>query len=91
MKTFECTIVDPLGFHARPVVLVMSEAAKWECDITIALKRSGEPEVSSLPVPARDPIALMGLEANAGDTLVVTLDGEDECEAEQGMRLACSF
>ena len=82
MKTFEHTITDPQGFHARPVVLVASEAGKWTCDITVAAGSS---------VPARDPLALMALDANAGDTLVVVLDGVDECEAEQGMRLACTF
>ena len=33
----------------------------------------------------------MALDANVGDTLVVVLDGVDECDAEQGMRLACTF
>ena len=85
MKTFEHTITDPQGFHARPVVLVASEAGKWACDITVAARRAGEDAAGS-PVPASDPLAL-----NAGDTLVVVLDGVDECEAEQGMRLACTF
>ena len=89
MKTFEHTITDPQGFHARPVVLVASVAGKWACDITVAARRAGEDAAGS-PVPASDPLALMALDANAGDTLVV-LDGVDECEAEQGMRLACTF
>ena len=76
MKTFEHTITDPQGFHARPVVLVASEAGKWTCDITVAARRAGEDAAGS-SVPARDPLAL--------------LDGVDECEAEQGMRLACTF
>ncbi len=90
MKTFEHVITDPQGFHARPVVLVASEAGKWTCDITVAVKRAGE-DAAGDPASARDPLALMALDANAGDALVVVLDGVDEGEAEQGMRLACAF
>ena len=90
MKTFEHVITDPQGFHARPVVLVASEAGKWACDITVAVKRAGGGAAGD-PVSASDPLALMALDANAGDVLVVALDGADECEAEQGMRLVCAF
>lgn len=88
MKSFEHRIEDPQGFHARPVVLVAAEARKWDCRITVAVKRDG---AVGEPVLAHDPLALMALDAVAGDVLVVTLEGEDECEAEQGMRLACAF
>lgn len=91
MKTFEHVIADPQGFHARPVVQVASEAGKWSCDITVAVRRFGGEGGAGEPVSARDPIALMGLNANKGDSLVVVLDGADECEAEQGMRSACAF
>ena len=30
------TIADPLGFHARPVMLVAAEAAKWKSDVVVS-------------------------------------------------------
>ena len=50
------TIKDTLGFHARSVMLVSNECARWKSDMVVA---HGSREAS-----ADDPIALMGLEAH---------------------------
>lgn len=67
------TIKDPLGFHARSVMLVAGECARWKSDMTVA---HGAREAS-----ADDPIALMGLEAHKGDTISVKISGTDEEDA----------
>ena len=67
------TIEDPLGFHARPVMLVAAEAAKWKSRVTVAHGRRR--------ANAADPIALMGLQAEHGDELTLTVDGPDEDDA----------
>lgn len=35
MKEFNYTIQDALGIHARPAGLLVKEAAKYPCDITL--------------------------------------------------------
>lgn len=67
------TIADPLGFHARPVMLVAAEAAKWKSDVVVSHGRRH--------ANASDPIALMGLQAELGDELTLTIDGPDENDA----------
>ena len=69
------TIKDPLGFHARSVMLVSNEYARWKSDMTVS---HGSREAS-----ADDPIALMGLEAHKGDTITVRIEGADEQDASE--------
>ena len=67
------TIKDTLGFHARSVMLVSNECARWKSDMVVA---HGSREAS-----ADDPIALMGLEAHKADTISVKISGPDEQDA----------
>lgn len=70
-------IKDPLGFHARLVMRVASEAARWESRITV---------LHGLRVAsATDVMALMGLEAAPGDTIEVRVEGPDEQDAGEFM------
>lgn len=77
MKTFEYTITDPLGIHARPAGMIAAEAKKFTSQITIA---KGEKSAD-----ARRLFALMGLSAKEGDTLTVTCVGEDEEAAAEAL------
>ena len=76
MKSFEFTVKDELGIHARPAGMLTKEAKKYKS--TILLKK-GEKEVNVLKL-----MALMGLGVKCGETVTVTIDGEDEetCAAE---------
>ncbi len=67
------TLVDPMGFHARSVMLVCNEAQRWKSEVTVS-----HGELSST---ADDAISLMGLNAHVGDTLTVRIEGEDEQDA----------
>lgn len=73
MKTFEYTITDPQGIHARPAGLFVKETAKFPCKITIA---KGAKEV-----PAKGILGVMSLGVKQGETITVKADGDKEDEA----------
>ena len=70
MKSFEYTITDPVGIHARPAGLLVKEIKKYASVVTVA---KGEKEVNALKL-----MALMGMGIKQGDSVKVTIDGADE-------------
>lgn len=70
MKKFEYTVKDELGIHARPAGMLAKEAKKYKS--TITLTKDGK-DVNILKL-----MALMGLAVKCGDTVIVTIEGEDE-------------
>jgi len=70
MKTFEYTIKDPVGIHARPAGLLVKEVKKFASAITIT---KGEKAVNALKL-----MALMGMGIKQGDTIKVSVEGADE-------------
>ena len=77
MKTFTYTIKDDLGIHARPAGLLVKTAKNFNSEITIA--KDGK-SVNALKL-----MALMGLGVKCGDTITVTVSGEDEEPAASAM------
>ena len=77
MKTFTYTIKDDLGIHARPAGLLVKTAKNFNSEITIA--KDGK-SVNALKL-----MALMGLGVKCGDTITVTVSGEDEVSAASAM------
>lgn len=77
MKTFTYTIKDDLGIHARPAGLLVKTAKNFNSEITIA--KDGK-SVNALKL-----MALMGLGVKCGDTITVTVSGEDEDSAASAM------
>ena len=49
MKEFSYTVQDALGIHARPAGLLVKEAAKFPCDITL---KCGEKKGSAKKIMA---------------------------------------
>lgn len=78
MKTFNYTIKDELGLHARPAGMLAKTAKTLDSEITITL---GEKSASSVKL-----IALMGMGVKCGDTITVTVNGGDEAASEKAMR-----
>ncbi|MBP1544519.1 MAG: HPr family phosphocarrier protein [Oscillospiraceae bacterium] len=78
MKTFEYTIKDELGLHARPAGLLAKAAKALDSTVTVT---KGDKTVGADRL-----MALMGLCAKCGDTVTVTIDGGDEAAAEKAMR-----
>ena len=70
MKTFEYTITDPGGIHARPAGNLAKEAKKYDAVITIT-KDGKSAEVKKL-------MALMSLGIKQGDTVTVSVEGNNE-------------
>lgn len=77
MKTFTYTIKDDLGIHARPAGLLVKTAKNFNSEITIA---KDERSVNAVKL-----MALMGLGVKCGDTITVTVSGEDEESAASAM------
>ncbi len=76
MQQFSYILKHETGIHARPAGLVVNEAKKYACKITIKL---GEKEAD-----AKGLFSVMGLSAKGGDSVCVCCEGEDEqaaCDA----------
>lgn len=73
MKNFSYVVKDELGLHARPAGLLAKEAKNYKSKIMIE-KDGKSAEASRL-------IAIMGLGVKCGNTINVTVEGEDEATA----------
>lgn len=78
MRTFQYTIKDAVGIHARPAGLLAKTAKALDSTVTIAL-RDKKADAAKL-------LALMGMGIRCGDTITVTVEGGDEIASEQAMR-----
>ena len=78
MKTFDYTIKDAMGIHARPAGLLVKEAAKYESKVS--LTKDGK------TVDAASLMAVMSLGVKQGLTVTVTVEGTDEENATAGMQ-----
>lgn len=70
MKEFTYTVTDRDGIHARPAGLLVKEAGKYQSDIILRL---GEKEGDAKRI-----FSVMSLGVKCGQTLTVTVAGEDE-------------
>ena len=78
MKTFEYTIKDELGIHARPAGLLVKEAKKYESECTIT-KDGKTKKLTQL-------MMLMSLGVKQVETVTVTAEGADEDTAIEGLK-----
>ncbi|MBS6195676.1 MAG: HPr family phosphocarrier protein [Clostridiales bacterium] len=78
MKSFEYTVKDELGIHARPAGMLVKEAKKYESKIVID-KEGKKAEASKL-------MAVMALGVKCGQTVIVSAEGSDEDAAVEGMK-----
>lgn len=78
MKSFEYTVKDELGIHARPAGMLVKEVKKYESKIEIE-NQGKKADASKL-------MAVMMLGVKCGQTVVVSAEGADEDEALAGMK-----
>jgi phosphocarrier protein len=71
MTTFNYTITDPVGIHARPAGLLVKEIKSFAGSAVTITK--GEKSVNALKL-----MALMQMGIKQGDTVTVSVDGGDE-------------
>ena len=75
MKKINYTVVADTGIHARPAGLLVKQAASFKSDIKILNEENGkEADLKRL-------MAVMALGVKQGNSIVVTVEGEDEDEA----------
>lgn len=67
---FSYVLKEELGIHARTAGLLTKEAGKFQSVITII---NGEERAD-----AKNILSLLALEATRGDTITVTIEGDDE-------------
>ena len=78
MKTFNYTITDEVGIHARPAGLLAKKAKEFESVCTI--------EKGGKSVNITKLMALMGLGIKCGETITVQAEGEDEAAAAEAIQ-----
>ncbi len=77
MKTFNYTITDPIGIHARPAGLLAKAAKASGSKVTISANGKSA-DASKL-------ILLMGLGIKCGTEVTVSVEGGDEAKAADDM------
>ena len=78
MKTFQYTITDEIGIHARPARKLLQEARRYQSKIVV--KKDGRSaETNGL-------MALMTLAVKCGETVTVEITGTDEEKAYDEMK-----
>lgn len=73
MKSFNFTITDELGIHARPAGLLVKLAGGYQSDISIIKDEKS--------ANAKRIMALMSLSATKGTEITIQVEGPDEDEA----------
>lgn len=73
MKSFNYTVKDELGIHARPAGIIAKEAKKFESTIKITK--------GAKTVTAAQLLMLMSLGVKKGEEVTITVEGSDEEEA----------
>lgn len=73
MKEFTYQVKDQLGIHARPAGMLINEAKKYKCVLTIDTGAK-KAELTRL-------MAVMALGVKCGQTVTITAEGEDEDKA----------
>ncbi|MCL2197640.1 MAG: HPr family phosphocarrier protein [Defluviitaleaceae bacterium] len=69
------TVINKTGLHARPAAAFVTEASKFDSDITI--EKLSDTEKSD-PVNAKAIIKLLSLLISKGDEIEITATGDDE-------------
>ncbi len=81
MKKYEYIITEPVGIHARPASMLVKAASTYESNITI--ERNGK------KADAKRLMALMALGVKCNETVIFTIEGEDEELATAGLEEFC--
>ncbi len=73
MKEFTYTVRDKVGIHARPAGMLVKLVKEYSSDVYI--------EKGDKRIKADRLIAIMNMGIKNGDTVTVTIEGDDEKEA----------
>ena len=73
MSKFTYVVTDEVGIHGRPAGVLVKKCSEFKSKITIACKGKS--------ADAKRIMGVMSLGAKKGDTVEVSIDGEDEAAA----------
>lgn len=73
MKEFTYTVKDKVGIHARPAGMLVKLVKKYSSDVYM--------EKGDKRIKADRLIAIMNMGIKNGDSVTVTIEGDDEKEA----------
>ena len=73
MLKFSYVVTDEVGIHGRPAGLLVKKCSEFKSNITISCKGK--------TTDAKRIMGVMSLGAKKGDTVEMTIDGEDEATA----------
>lgn len=79
MISFDFTVGDPLGLHARPAGLLVKLAQGFESESTLTLERTDK------SASLKKLLAVMSLGVKGGDRIRVSVDGADEKNAAEAI------
>lgn len=82
MEQFDFIVQTSVGIHARPAMLLAKEAARFRSRIQI--------QKGDLKANAKNMASLLTLRAYQGDEVTFLIEGEDEQEAAEALRIFCS-
>lgn len=77
MSKFTYVITDEVGIHGRPAGVLVKKCSEYKSKITIACKGKS--------ADAKRIMGVMSLGAKCGDTVEVTIEGEDEAAAKTAL------
>ena len=72
MVSFDYTIKDALGLHARPAGILVKRLKTLPCEVSVAC--------GDRKADAKKLFALMGMAVKCGETVTVSVEGEGEDE-----------
>ena len=74
MQSFDYSIQDEIGIHARPAGMLVKKAKEFSSKATIRKDDGASADLTKL-------LAVMSLGVKCGDKVTVTVEGEDEVQA----------
>lgn len=78
MKTIEVIVQSETGLHARPASILVSEASKYSSEIKLIKNEKA--------VNGKSIMGVLSLAVTTGETLMITVDGQDEDHAIECLR-----
>ena len=78
MKSFEYTVTNPVGIHARPAGMLAKKAKEYASVISVV---KGEKSCDCTHL-----MKLMAMGVKCGDTVTVTIEGTDEDTAAEEIK-----
>lgn len=79
MISFDFTVGDPLGLHARPAGLLVKVAQGFASESTLTLERTDK------SASLKKLLAVMSLGVKGGDRIRVSVEGADEEKAAEAI------